>query len=168
MSNESGWIIPAPTPGRLVIVPRPRGGDWLADEIAGWRRAGVGVAVSLLTAEEANDLAAEATLCGSHGVRFESLPIPDCDVPNSTSAVSDLAERLIVDLAAGRTVAIHCRQGIGRSALVAASVLTLLGVDAADAVGRIASARGRPVPETPEQSAWIMAFARKHATDAGI
>jgi hypothetical protein len=38
---------------RLAIVPRPRGGDWLEDEVAHIKRAGVDVLVSMLQADEA-------------------------------------------------------------------------------------------------------------------
>lgn len=38
--------------GRVAIVARPRGGKWLADEIDQWRKAGLGVVVSLLTPGE--------------------------------------------------------------------------------------------------------------------
>jgi hypothetical protein len=34
--------------GRLAIVPRPRAGDWLDDEIAAWRAEGIDLVVSLL------------------------------------------------------------------------------------------------------------------------
>ena len=44
---------------------------------------------------------------------------------------------------------------MGRSALVAASVLALTGLDPEVAFDRIATARGCPVPDTPEQKAWL-------------
>ena len=54
------WIDdPWPYTGRLAIAARPRGGDWLQDELASWRDvlgAG-GVVVSLLTAEEVQHFA---------------------------------------------------------------------------------------------------------------
>ena len=34
--------------GRLAIMARPRAGDWLEDEISGWRAQGVEIVVSLL------------------------------------------------------------------------------------------------------------------------
>jgi hypothetical protein len=34
----------------LAIMARPRAGDWLDGEIAGWRAQGIGVIVSLLEA----------------------------------------------------------------------------------------------------------------------
>ena len=50
---------------------------------------------------------------------------------------------------------IHCRQGIGRSSLLAAAVLEASSLD--EAWRRIAEARGRSVPDTPEQRAWLQA-----------
>jgi hypothetical protein len=41
------WI-DAPATGRLAIMARPRAGDWLDDEIAGWKLAGVDTVVCLL------------------------------------------------------------------------------------------------------------------------
>jgi hypothetical protein len=159
MTSDLYWV-PTPTPGRLAVLARPRGGDWLDDEVAGWRRTGVDVAVSMLTPDEAVEfgLAGEAGACRGHGIRFESLPTPDRGVP-APAAATALAGRLAADLAAGQSVAIHCRQGIGRAPLLAAAVLVLLGEDAAAALRRVGAARGRPVPETPEQAQWLDEFA---------
>lgn len=51
MRPEIFWI-DASLPGRIAIMPRPRAGDWLADEVAGWRAEGVDVVVSLLEPHE--------------------------------------------------------------------------------------------------------------------
>jgi hypothetical protein len=55
--------------GKLSIVARPRGGDWLFDEIKALREAGVGVLVSLLTSPEVSefDLAEEAAAFSGSG-----------------------------------------------------------------------------------------------------
>ena len=55
MRAELYWI-EGPWPGRLAIVPRPRGGEWLEDEIRSWKQAGVNVVVSLLTNDEITEL----------------------------------------------------------------------------------------------------------------
>ena len=55
MKPDIYWI-PGPWAGRLAILARPRGGDWLVDEIEGWRDAGVQVIVSLLSEEETTEL----------------------------------------------------------------------------------------------------------------
>lgn len=40
METEIYWV-PGPWPGRLGIIPRPRGGDWLGDEVRSWRASGL-------------------------------------------------------------------------------------------------------------------------------
>ncbi len=162
MRTELYWVSGA-WPGRVAVAPRPRGGDWLEDEIRAWRAAGVGVVVSLLEVDEAADLelGAEADLARANGIEFVSFPITDRGVPASREAAAELVAELARAVAAGRNVVIHCRQGVGRAALVAAALLVRLGASAAEAVERVGSARGRAVPETPEQRAWLDEFARR-------
>jgi protein-tyrosine phosphatase len=161
VTTDLYWV-PTDSPGRLAIMPRPRGGDWLADEVRAWRRAGVDVVASLLTPDEAEDfeLAAEADAAQAEGIAFVSLPVPDRELPPSRAAFAELADRLAQDIAAGRTVVVHCRQGIGRAGMLAAAVLIVAGLTADAAVARVSTARGRPVPETPDQLRWLHDFAR--------
>ena len=51
MRPEVYWI-ELPADIRLAIMPRPRAGDWLDGEIAGWRAEEIDVIVSFLEAEE--------------------------------------------------------------------------------------------------------------------
>ena len=154
------WI-EAPPPGRLAIVPRPRAGEWLDDEIAGWRTAGIDLVVSLLESGEAAELGLhrEADLCDENRIEFVSFPVPDRGVPPSWPAASDLARLLTSRLSQGRTVAVHCRAGIGRSSVIAARVLVRLGANSDRAFETIARARGVEVPDTEEQREWVRAFA---------
>ena len=57
-------------------------------------------------------------------------------------------------------IVIHCRQGIGRSSIVAAIILTRQGATVEEAFDRLAEARGRPVPDTPEQREWVANLVR--------
>lgn len=161
MRTELYWVR-GPWPGRLAIMPRPRGGDWLEDEIQAWRRSGVDAIVSLLTTDEVSDLslADEGELCRANGIQFFSFPITDRGTPSSGEDFSDLVMKLAERLADGKNVAIHCRQGIGRAAVVAICLLVLSGMDPQAAVQRVSAARGCPVPETPEQRRWIADFAK--------
>jgi protein-tyrosine phosphatase len=156
------WI-EGPWPARLAIVPRPRGGDWLADDIAAWKQSAINVVVSTLTPDEVADfeLHHEQTLCEQNGLQWFSFPIADRGVPTSTSAALAMLRPLERKLAEGKTVAVHCRQGIGRSALVAAGLLALGGVGVQSAFERISAARGCGVPETQEQRDWVSRFARE-------
>jgi protein-tyrosine phosphatase len=151
-----------PTPGGLAIMPRPRGGDWLEDEVKAWHSAGVDIVVSLLTPGEMVDLdvGAEKSLCKSLGIEFRNFPIADRGIPSSKAAFLNLATALANDLAAGKNIAIHCRQGIGRAPLLAIAVLVVAGLDLETATATVRQARGCPVPETVEQQRWLADFAK--------
>jgi protein-tyrosine phosphatase len=147
-------------------MPRPRGGDWLEDEIQFWRRSGVDVVVSLLTREEQTELNLrdEGSLCRANNIEYVSFPIVDRSVPTSTETLLEQVIRLAEQLANGQNVAVHCRQGIGRAALVAACLLTVSGMTPASTLELVGAARGCVVPETPEQRRWIMEFAKSLVT----
>ena len=165
MRTELYWI-EGPWRGRLAIMPRPRGGDWLEDEIAAWKGIGIDTVVSALTRAEIAelDLASEAALSEKAGIEFIAFPILDRSVPTSMRATLELVRRLEPELAAGRKIAIHCRQGIGRASLLAACLLAAGGVELASALDRIAAARGCAVPETSEQREWVVRFVRDMLT----
>ena len=133
--DHSYWA-EGPWPGKLALAARPRGGDWLGDEAAGWRSAGIDTVLSLLTPEEEQDLDLknEAREMKKVGMKFISFPIPDRKVPRSESEVADTLEKLDTDLSAGKNVAIHCRQGVGRTGLVAACLLIKKGLSSGAAV----------------------------------
>jgi protein-tyrosine phosphatase len=142
---------------RLAIIPRPRGADWLPDEVRLLRDAGVQVVVSALTSQESEELglAAETSCCESAGVEFLNLPIEDRSVPSSSSEFAQFVGRIDFKLKQGKSVGIHCRAGIGRSAMIAAALLVKNGYMAGEAFNLIEKARGCSVPDTPEQRRWI-------------
>jgi protein-tyrosine phosphatase len=155
-------------PGALSITARPRGGDWLVDEIKAWHEAGVDVIVSLLTSTEQTELGLdeEASLCAQHQLAFWSLPIEDRALPGDTTEADRLIEEIVAALNAGKHVAVHCRMGIGRSAMLAAAALVARGDTAQQAFDRIEAARGLPVPDTREQRRWVEQYA-SHRTALG-
>jgi protein-tyrosine phosphatase len=164
MQPKLYWI-PTPASGRLATMARPRGGDWLADELTALRSLRVDTLVCLLTAGELVelDVQAESQLALTAGLHFMQFPIPDLAVPPLESATVQFIAQLAQLVRAGQTVTIHCRQGIGRSSLVAASVLTQLGVEPPAAWATITAARGRPVPDTEEQRQWVVRFTAAQA-----
>ena len=150
------WIDTDST-ARLAIMPAPRGGNCLDDEIRALKREGADVLVSLLTREEEADLDLEheRAACSARGIKFLSFPIPDRHAPESVDAFLKFIDSLHYDLLQGRSIAAHCRAGIGRSALLLASLMRREGHTAADAFRRISYARGMQTPDTPEQLRWV-------------
>jgi protein-tyrosine phosphatase len=147
-------------PGRLATMARPRGGEWLGEEMAGLAAAGVTVLVSLLTDTEMTSLGltGEDAAAKTAGLDFLRLPTPDFHVPDRAVTLA-LAQDLHARLAAGASVAVHCYGGVGRSSTLAAVVLVLEGVSPPAAWDRITVARGRPVPETVDQRAFVNGLA---------
>lgn len=160
MLKELYWI-EGPWQGKLAVGPRPRGGDWLRNDVAKWTRAGVNSVLSLLTPEEESDLdlRSEASEVRAQGMDFTSFPIPDRQIPRSEAKLSEVLEGVARHLAAGKNVLVHCRQGIGRSGLAAACLLVKNGVSPGAAVDSVSAARGLRVPETSEQREWIDHYA---------
>lgn len=153
------WI-PTSFPGRLAVAPRPRGGDWLDDELRDWRSRGFDLVVSLLEYQEVRDfdLGEELSLSETNGMGFLSFPIPDRGTPDSPDAFRELVALLSDELDAGGSVLIHCRQGIGRSGLLAASLLAAAGVSRSEAARVVSQARGVTVPETDVQRHFLDSF----------
>ena len=160
MSTALHWLNVS-LPGKLALAARPRGGDWLEDEAVAWQRAGISAVVSLLTPEEVHELELEneSRAAKAAGMNFISFPIEDRQVPASEVDLSRLLEELDRYLKSGKNVVVHCRQGIGRTGLVAACLLVTQGVGPIEAVSRLSAARGLPIPETEEQRQWIDDFA---------
>jgi protein-tyrosine phosphatase len=147
------YPVSGPWPGKLFLASRPRGGDWLEDEVLAWRRYGIDTVLSLLTNEEERelDLVGEASEARKHDVAFISYPIPDRGIPSDISALYKLLERIHQDLQRGKNVLVHCRQGIGRTGLIAASLLVRDGMEPETAIEEVSRVRGVQVPETTGQ-----------------
>lgn len=142
--------------GMLSIMPHPDGGTLLPAHLRSLAAAGVGVLVSMLSDSEVAelDLAEEGPQAARAGITFFRLPTPDFQVPDREAALA-LAADLLGRLHTGHGVAVHCWGGAGRAPTLAGAVLVLGGMTPADACARISAARGRPVPETSAQRAFI-------------
>ncbi|WEJ98189.1 MAG: dual specificity protein phosphatase family protein [Candidatus Sphingomonas phytovorans] len=153
MASDIYWIA-HPFAQRIAIAARPRADDWIEDEIDHWHRAGVRLVVSLLEPDEVTELGLqrEPDLCIARGIDFSAFPIPDRCVPDSGEALTFL--RQVSETR--KPVILHCRAGIGRSSLMAASLLALEGMDADRAFALIKSARGVAVPDTEDQRQWVI------------
>jgi protein-tyrosine phosphatase len=131
---------------------------------SGWKTkssAGVKLALTLwcpccpAKKNTTSELVEEASMCRAQGIRFVGFPVVDRGVPSSLLEAVDLLKDLREDLHAGKTVVLHCRQGIGRSSLIAAALLVTAGIDPQAAFSAVGSARQLAVPETREQRLWV-------------
>jgi len=140
------------------MAARPRGGDWLRDEVNALSTEGIDVLVSMLTEEEsiALGLERESEDCEAVAIKFVNLPIPDRSVPADTDDFLRSVEQLVEIIRDGRSLAVHYRASIGRSSVLAVSVLVRLGWDANEAFHAVESARGCSIPDTPEQRKWVI------------
>ena len=149
------FTIAQPGPGRLSTMAKPRGGDWLTDEMTALHTAGVTILVCALTTAELDevDLTDEPRAARDAGLEFVSIPIPDRGVPDPAAVLPDL-QRLAGRVRAGAHVVTHCRAGIGRSSLLAAGILILNGLPPEQVWEQLQRARGLIVPDTSAQRAW--------------
>lgn len=148
------------SPGRLAVALRPRGGDWLPSELADLKSRGWTVLVTALEAAELIEFELDglADGCEALGLTWVHFPVKDRGLP-SVNSMTSLASQLQRELERDAGVAVHCRQGIGRSSLIVASTLVVGGETPESAWSQVAAARGRSVPDTPEQHEWLTTFA---------
>jgi protein-tyrosine phosphatase len=151
------YTVERPGPGRLSTMAKPRGMEWLEEEMTGLAACGVDVLVCALTRPELHELglAGEAQAARDAGLRFVPVPIPDRAVPDLGTVLPTLRE-LAAQLRGGAHVVTHCRYGVGRASLLAAALLILNGVGQDTAWRRLEQARGFSVPDTAEQREWTI------------
>ncbi|MEH6739607.1 MAG: hypothetical protein V7695_13795 [Sulfitobacter sp.] len=128
----------------------------VSGDIAAAHSAGIDTIVSLLEPAEAAkfDLKDEAEICAALDITFLNHPIRDMHLPDPDSFAAftaDLADQLIH----GANIAVHCYASIGRSGMLTCSILGHFGFDAKTALEHVSAKRGVPVPDTPEQAAFI-------------
>jgi len=150
---------------QLAIVPRPRGGDWLDDEMLALHEAGIDIVVSMLQEDEARELGLdqEASVAQKNGLRFINFPVPDRGVPFDNPTFTKFLEDIEHLLALGKRVGVHCRACIGRASVTSASLLIRSGIPPDRVWQQISEVRGCPVPDTIEQRDWVNSHMRSNS-----
>ena len=154
------WIEKKPNGGALGIMARPRGDDWLEDEIVQLKQSGVQVIVSLLERHEIEELGLknEENFCFRHDLHFIHFPIKDRGLPQDLKKVNELIDECRELRTQGKSIVVHCRMGIGRSSIIAGAVLLEKGGSVKQMLEKISEVRGLKVPDTEEQVNWLTQF----------
>jgi protein-tyrosine phosphatase len=87
--------------------------------------------------------------------RHVNRPIVDFSIPTHDALVAILDE-IDAELDAGGVVFVHCWAGCGRTGVVVGSWLVRHGAAPAEALGRVAEARGVGCPQTLEQRVFVL------------
>jgi protein-tyrosine phosphatase len=151
---------------RRILSNRRRGLDlyWLTSDIAVSRepelaewadvvRAGIHSVVDLRAEQPDNALEVQG-----HGLRYLRLPITDGGAP-SDQQLALVTDWIVERIGADGPVLIHCREGRGRSPLVACAALVKLGMPAFEAYQVLRRARPQ-VALSGEQEEVLRRFAK--------
>ena len=143
--------------GSLAVMARPGVTEPLQDTFDALAKLDIGVIVSLLEDSEALELglAEERAACENAGIEFLSFPIKDRGLPRDAEAVAHFSKLAHFRIRDGCGLVFHCRAAIGRSGMMAASVLLHDGRTVREAFAQISAARGLTVPDTPGQLEWV-------------
>ncbi len=137
--------------GQLAGTPRPGIFHDIDYDLRALQRVGVNVLISLTqTPVDSNALV-------PFGMQHISSPIPDMGAPTAKQAVA-LCGEIDTLLAAGNTLAVHCRAGLGRTGTVLAAYLVWEGASALRALDTVRRVEPRWV-QSEEQVAFLEEFA---------
>ena len=159
MPTKIFWIHRLDNAASIGIMARPRGNEWLEEEITGLKKQRVAIVVSLLESSEILELSLEKEqqACLHHGIEYRNFPIPDRGLPDKKGNIDTFINKLVSEAKEGKNIVVHCRMGIGRSSIIAGAVLLKFGLKADDVIAHISKVRGLRVPDTDEQVKWLKA-----------
>ena len=143
--------------GKLSIMGKPSGAEYLEEDIQYLKKNGITTLVSLLEQNEAYELGLdlEDHVCTNIGIDFHNFPITDRSVPgNDTEFFTSISSSYNAILKGASLVA-HCRAGIGRSGIYTTSILIRHGHTVDEAFEIVSDARGIQIPDTQEQIDWV-------------
>jgi protein-tyrosine phosphatase len=151
------WLHNFENSSKLGIMGRPRGNEWLEEDILSLKKQGVQTIVSLLDRDEIYELGLEkeSELCLKNGIECINFPIADRNTPKADAGFHNFIGQLKKKISVGSHMVIHCRMGIGRSTIIAGCLLMKPGYKTDEIIAHISKVRGLHVPDTDEQIAWL-------------
>ena len=165
-----------PTPGRIGLTFAP--GKCQAGGSGYWQRDldkdltrlreyyRTDILVSLIEEHEFEELKIQTMRerAKDYGIEILWFPIRDMSVPAEVEHYATLIEMILSALRTGKTIVAHCMGGLGRTGLVAASILVALGSTADEAISAVKAARSGSlgVSEQEKFVAQFSAFLKEH------
>ncbi len=145
---------------KIGIMAHPKGNDCLDNEIKSLKERKIDYLVSLLEKSEELELGLlnEDKFCKKWGINFICFPIKDINTPENESDFIQLAKDLATIIQNNKNIVIHCRMGIGRSSILAAATMIVLGYEGKEAFEIISNYRKLKVPDTDEQKNWVLSI----------
>ena len=134
-------------------------GNWerdLAKDLMKIKESGYDVVVSLIEAEEFEELQVEGLRDGlveELGMSWHWVPIADFSTPEQS--VNTKLNEILIFIEEGKSVFVHCKGGLGRAGLVSAWLLTHFGRTSFEAIREVREARSPSAIETKAQEKWV-------------
>ena len=136
----------------------------LERDVAELRAQGIGLLVLLVDDGELARWgdAAIVARAATFGLAVRRWPMADGTAPATAEAMDEILEE--IDRGRASTdVAVACMGGVGRTGTVAACALVAAGMNAAESIAHVRAVRHPTAVETPEQEAFVVAYARHRA-----
>lgn len=165
-SLNYNWIpLPDEVKGKLFLMQYPgRASDGKIDaelmrrDLSLVQELGANRIVTLTPVAERIFIAGEALpqVCEALDLLWQEFPIQDFSVPSpeQQALLAGLLDELVGTLQLGKTIAIHCYGGIGRSGTLAGMILGKLGMSGDQAIDHVRAHRKGAI-ETLEQEALV-------------
>jgi len=132
--------------GQLFLTPCPGTKEVdLSSSLQQLAEAGAKAILTLMPAEEIerNEVGAMPVLCKKLGLQWFHLPIEDDHAPEAEFHEAWQQTKIDVHelISAGKSIAIHCKGGSGRTGMVAAQILLERGIALDNVIARVQAAR---------------------------
>lgn len=147
---------------QLIFTPCPGSkGTSVSEALTTLQAAGAEALITLMPAEELarNEATQLPQLCAERDFEWFHLPVADEQVPlaDFDDAWGESVARISELLSAGKSVAIHCKGGSGRTGLIAARILIDRKVPRETAIASVQALRPKAI-QHPAHIGWIERF----------
>ncbi|EWC39915.1 protein phosphatase [Pseudomonas stutzeri] len=163
MPNHPYDVLDVPgSTARLILTPCPGSkATSVGEALATLQAAGAEALITLMPSEELvrNEVAQLSQLCTERDLEWLHLPVADEQVPldDFDQAWAQSVTRINELLDAGKSIAIHCKGGSGRTGLIAARILIERQVSREAAIASVQALRPRAI-QHPAHVGWIERF----------